>query len=79
MTERTLPISAAKKFAVENDCTQVIVLAFDATGATHVVTYGKSAEDCRQAAQGGNKLKREFLGWPEELCNAKPTRTDFNE
>jgi hypothetical protein len=37
------------------------------------VTYGKTLEDCDQAAQGGNKIKK-TLGWPEELCSAEPSR-----
>lgn len=52
----------------------MILLTFDrSTGTTHVVTYGKTIEDCDQAAQGGNLLKK-TLGWPENLCNAQPSR-----
>lgn len=80
MTQRVtqpkrIPITAAKRIAQEFLQDQVILITFDKTsGTTHVVTYGKSKEDCDQAAIGGNKLKREFLGWPEELCNAVPRR-----
>lgn len=73
MTKR-IPIRAAKTIADEFSQDQVVVLTFDrATGMTHVVTYGKTLEDCKQAAEGGNRMKR-LMGWPEELCNAKPAR-----
>ena len=49
---------------------QVILLAWDGT-RSHVVTYGKTVEDCAQAAAGGNMLKQRW-GWPE--CNDQPSR-----
>lgn len=70
-----IPISAAKEIADRYGQNQVVVVTFDkSTGLTHVVTYGKSVEECTQAAEGGNFVKR-ALGWPESLCNAKPKRT----
>lgn len=72
MPER-IPISAAKQIAEQHGCKQVIVVAYDEQGLTHVVTYGKSVRDCEQAAMGGNFVKR-ALGWPEELCKDKPAR-----
>ncbi len=69
---KRIPIAAAKRFAEEHGLQQVIVLAWDGE-RTHCVTYGKTAKDCEQAADGGNKLKR-ALGWSEELCNTKPAR-----
>lgn len=68
---KRIPISAAKQIANEHDCRQVIVLAWDGD-LTHVVTYGRSEEDCDQAAQGGDKLKS-ALGWPA-TANALPSR-----
>lgn len=73
MTKR-IPIRVAKTIADEFGQDQVIVVTWDkSTGHTHVVTYGKTVEECEQAAEGGNRVKR-ALGWPEELCNAKPRR-----
>lgn len=70
-----IPIKAAKTVAYEYDQDQVIMMCWrKKTGLTTVVTYGKTIEDCNQAAEGGNKLKREFLKWPEEECQAKPKR-----
>jgi hypothetical protein len=69
-----IPIIAAKRIADEYGQNQVVLVTFDKSdGTTHVVTYGKSVEECAQAAQGGNFVKR-ALGWPESLCNAKSAR-----
>lgn len=68
---KRIPISAAKKFCKENDCREVIILAWDGE-LTHVLTYGKTIEDCDRAAQAGNRLKT-ALGWPESLT-AEPSR-----
>jgi hypothetical protein len=65
-----LPVSAAKDVATKHDLRQVILLAWDGE-LTHVVTYGRSIDDCAQAAEGGNLLKRKW-GWPE--CNDQPSR-----
>ena len=69
---KRIPILAASDIAKAHDCRQVIVLAWDGK-RTHVVTYGKTVEDCQQAADGGNRVKR-ALGWPESLCNEEPSR-----
>lgn len=69
-----VPIGAARKIAEEFDKDQVIVVCWDkAHGKTHVTTYGKTIEECEQAAKGGNLVKK-ALGWPDELCHAKPKR-----
>lgn len=74
MSTPKIPIVAARRIADEYGQSQVIMVTFDkTTGLTHVITYGATAEDCRQAADGGNFIKR-ALGWPEKLCNAKPWR-----
>lgn len=71
---KRIPIAAAKRIADEYSKDQVIVVTWDkATGTTWVTTYGKTVEECAQAAEGGNRVKR-ALGWPEILCNAKPAR-----
>lgn len=71
---KPVPISAAKKLAQDYAKDQVIILTWDAAhGMSHVTTYGRSVEDCAQAAEGGNRLKK-ALGWPDELCHAVPKR-----
>jgi hypothetical protein len=72
---KRIPIKLAKEYAEKAEQDQVIIFSFEkATGRTHVVTYGKTKLDCAQAAEGGNKLKRSFLKWPEELCTSLPAR-----
>jgi hypothetical protein len=69
---KRIPLSVAREVAKKTNCRQVIIMAWDGE-LTHVVTYGKSLEDCDQAAIGGNLVK-ERLGWPESECNAMPSR-----
>ena len=57
-----LPITAAKNVAEVYGLQQVILLAWDGS-QTHVVTYGKTNEDCAMAAEGANFLK-EKMKWP---------------
>lgn len=64
-----MPVYAAERVAVEFHCRQVIVVAWDGE-RTHVVTFGHTADDSDQAAQGGNFVKT-ALGWPEQLCNTE--------
>lgn len=74
-----IPISDAKAIGVNRKYTQVIITAFDKdSGVTSVCTWGKSQEDCVQAASGGNFVKK-ALGWPLEKCNDKPSRQIKNE
>ena len=68
---KRIPICAAKKFVKEQDLRHVIICAWDGK-LSHVVTYGRTVEDCVQAAEGGNRIKR-LLGWPESL-QAEPAR-----
>lgn len=67
---KRIPVSTAKRIAEAENCRQVILLAWDGE-LTHIVTYGKTADDCAQAAVGGNMLKEKW-GWPE--CNDQPSR-----
>ncbi len=71
---KNIPIATAKRVAKEYDKDQVIILTWDkAFNKTHVTTFGKTVEDCDQAAQGGNTLK-EALGWPESMRLDEPSR-----
>ena len=67
-----LPIAAAEHVARTHDFLQVIVLAWDGY-QTCVATYGTTAEQSAQAAEGGNRIKR-ALGWPESLCRAESAK-----
>jgi hypothetical protein len=69
-----MPIKTANELAEAYELDQVILLGWSKkTGLTHVVTYGKTLEDCKQAADGGNRLKK-ALGWPDDECKAVPNR-----
>lgn len=70
-----LPIKAAKDVSVTYNLRQVILLAWDGA-RTHIATYGKSLDDCSQAAAGGNILKQKW-GWSE--CNDQPSRVKHLE
>lgn len=72
-----LPIQDAKEIAVKRGLTQVILIAYDGE-KMHCVTYGKSVEDCDQAAQGGDKLKR-YLGWPNWQAFPSRVKALMNE
>jgi hypothetical protein len=67
---KRIPVKTAKEIAETMDCRQVIVVAWDGQ-LTHIVTYGKTVDDCAQAAHGGNLLKKDW-GWPS--CNDQPSR-----
>jgi uncharacterized Rossmann fold enzyme len=69
---KRIPISAATKLAEELGLRQVILVAWDGE-QTHVVTYGKTTEDCDQAAQGGDVIKK-AIHWPDSLLNTFPSR-----
>lgn len=74
MTTKRIPIKRAADIAAQYAMDQVIIVTWDkANGCTHVVTYGVTLQDCKEAADGGNLVKR-ALGWPESECNAQPAR-----
>lgn len=60
---KRLPIKVAKDVSRLFGLDQVCVIAWDGT-RSHVVTYGKNGEQCRQAALLGDKIKT-MLGWPD--------------
>lgn len=71
---RPIPIAAAKDVAKKYTKDQVILITWDKAHAMmHVTTYGKTLEDCKQAAKGGNILK-EHLGFPEATYRQIPAR-----
>lgn len=66
MKYKSIPVAAAKAIAETYGKQQVIVVTWDAAhGKTHVTTYGDTAESCRQAALGGDKVKA-ALNWPPD-------------
>jgi len=67
-----IPIATVKRWREEVDATHLVVFAMDRDGnKQHVATHGETAQNATEAAKAGNKLKG-ALGWPDELCHAKP-------
>lgn len=74
--KKSIPIKEAKNLAKEYDLTHVIIYCFDQNNnIQHVVTYGKSLDQCDQAAKLGNMMK-EGLGFPKSLCKDEPSRVE---
>lgn len=72
-----IKIEDAKKLAKDLGYTEIVIYGYDKDSEIEcVATYGVSKEDCNEAADKGNDIKR-LMGWPEEYCHAKPKRTDF--
>lgn len=58
-----IPIKVVRELGKQLGLVEVVLLAWDGK-LTHVVTWGKSVDDCSQAADLGNSIK-EYLGWPK--------------
>jgi len=54
---KRIAIAAAHRFVKENDLRQIIIVAWDGE-FTHIVTYGVSKAECKQAAQGGEVIAK---------------------
>ena len=72
MPYQRIPISAARELAEKYGLCQVIIWTWDHK-TQQVITYGKTLEDCDQAAKGGNVVKQS-AGWPLNECDAEPSR-----
>lgn len=77
-TPKPIPIQRAKDLAALGYDEVIIVGANYETGVQHVTTYGKSLAACKNAAKGGNAIKK-LLGWPPEKCEDKPVRQENRE
>jgi len=73
-TERTMhpiPISAAKRIALDYGYDQVVIVARrvgdgETPHGEHCTTYGVDKANCEVAARIGNFFKHELMGWPKE-------------
>jgi hypothetical protein len=76
---KRIPISAAAAIGKAHQQSQVIVVTWDpVNGLTHVVTWGKTKQDCANAAIGGNVVKQ-ALGWPSALESLPTWLKDLKE
>lgn len=71
MAKQRIPIKSVRDFGKAHGLTHVVVFGF--SGLQHVATWGKTTQQAAEAADFGNRMKRD-LGWPESLCNAQPSR-----
>lgn len=60
-----IPYEKAEKFARENECKVVVILAWDGSNS-HVVTWGESAEQSDFAADTGHQM-RCVLNWKDNM------------
>lgn len=68
-----LPIKALKELAIKYNFSHIIVFARESgCYQNYIATYGGSIEQCSQAADFGNKMKK-ALKWPESL-QIQPSR-----
>lgn len=58
---KRIPVAAVKRYAQEYCQDQVIILSFGPDGRTHVVTWGKDKKNCKEAAEGSERIMS-FLG-----------------
>lgn len=63
MADPIIPIKVAREIAEKHGLRQIIITGWDGV-LTYVATWGKGIEDCDQAAQGGDFI-RKALNWPE--------------
>jgi hypothetical protein len=50
---KRIPISAAKRISTDYDCPEVVIFAYDPkNGDQHVTTYGRTLDQCKDAAKG---------------------------
>lgn len=66
-----IPIKAVKEFAEKHDLNMCVVFG-QGNRAQHVITWGKTIEECSWAADLGNKMKQ-GLGWNKHL-DSQPAR-----
>lgn len=74
---KEITIEMAKTLSRETEYPEIIIVGYDpVSGIQHVTTYGETKAQCLDAAKAGNFIKK-ACGWPDELCHAKPIRTNL--
>lgn len=70
---KRIPISDLKALAKKHNLTHVVLYGYDSEASRlHLITYGKTIEQCGQAADAGNTLKK-VLSLPESFYQ-QPSR-----
>ena len=78
-TVKSIPIAVAKRIAKDYGYDQVVIVArkTGSEGREHVTTYGKNKAHCQVAAQIGNFLKFEIMGWVERKAHRDRERQRY--
>jgi len=72
---KRIPVKVARELGKSLGLDQLMLFGWDReTGKEHVVTWGRTREDCDQMAQCGNWFKEKARGWPHNECCAEPSR-----
>jgi len=66
-----ISIKQTKQIREQLNLRQIIIYGISYTGVKQISTHGKTVIDAKEAAEIGNKIKKEF-GWPQAFCNSKP-------
>lgn len=69
----SISVAQAKEVRESLGLTHVVIFGVSDGGEQHVATHGQTEQNAHEAAVAGNKLKSS-LGWPQDLCTAKPVR-----
>ena len=71
---KEIKILDAKKMSKKTGYPEIIIFGNDpVSGIQHITTYGKTKNQCLEAAKLGNKIKK-YLNWPDKLCNSEPDK-----
>ena len=60
---KDIPIKAAKETAELYNYDQIVIIARKVGEGEHVTTYGKDVVNCKVAANIGDYLKYNVMGW----------------
>lgn len=63
---KPIPISAAERIAKQHGYDQIIVIGRKVGEGEHVTTYGVDKANCAAAAQAGDHLKYNVMGWEKK-------------
>lgn len=66
-----ISIKQTKQIREQLNLSHIVIYGISETGEKQISTHGKTATDAKQAAEIGNKIKKEF-GWPQVFYNSKP-------
>ncbi len=66
-----IPIKKVKQIREDLNLTNIVIFGIDENLGQYVFSHGKTTADARRSAAFANHM-RNFLKWPENMCNSKP-------